>query len=149
MTNEITFKPPEILLPPPDALIQFEVDALSFIVCGIKVFRLTSSGMEYKGQVVEDAGVAYREITEFFSSIKKDVSEQVSAQPVSASERLPSPVDCDVDGRCWWWWTDPMDEHWEFGCLPISIEQSLSMSRAGYTHWLPANALPVPATNTK
>ena len=80
MANEITFEPAEFLPPPPDAVIQFEVDALTFIVCGVEVFRLTSSGMEYKGQVVEDAGVAYREITEFFSAAKEAMNYQPTSE---------------------------------------------------------------------
>jgi hypothetical protein len=55
----------------PEALIQFDNDALRFLVNGIEVFCLTPVGMEYKGQVVEDAGVAYREITKFFSAAKE------------------------------------------------------------------------------
>jgi hypothetical protein len=81
MTNKIGF---ELALrfqePPPEALIQFETDALRFIVCGVEAFRLTSSGMEYKGQVVEDAGVAYREITEFFSAAKETKNYQPTSE---------------------------------------------------------------------
>jgi hypothetical protein len=72
MTNETSFEPAlGFQEPPPEARIQFETDALHFIVCGVEAFRLTSSGMEYKGQIVEDAGVAYREVTEFFSAAKE------------------------------------------------------------------------------
>jgi hypothetical protein len=63
----------------PEALIQFDTDALRFLVNGVEVFRLTPVGMEYKGQIVEDAGVAYREITEFFSAAK----EAKNYQPLS------------------------------------------------------------------
>jgi hypothetical protein len=80
MTNEVTFETAEGCPPPPDALIQFEVDALTFIVCGVEVFRLTSSGMEYKGQIVEDLGVAYREIIEFFSAAKEAKNYQPTSE---------------------------------------------------------------------
>jgi hypothetical protein len=51
-------------------------------------------------------------------------------QPVSVSERLPGPEDCDVDGCCWWW-----NDEWR-----------LSEHRLPWrTHWLPHGALPVPA----
>ena len=55
----------------PKAIIQFDNDALRFIVNGVEVFRLTPVGMEYKGQIVDDAGVAYREVTDFFNAAKK------------------------------------------------------------------------------
>jgi hypothetical protein len=60
----------------PEALIQFDSDALRFIVNGVEVFRLTPVGMEYKGQIVEDAGVAYREVTDFFDAAKEAMSYQ-------------------------------------------------------------------------
>ena len=62
--------------PATEALIQFDADALRFSVCGVEVFRLTLQGMEYKGQIVEDAGVAYREVTAFFSAAKEAVNSQ-------------------------------------------------------------------------
>ena len=55
----------------PKAIIQFDNDALRFIVNGVEVFRLTPVGMEYKGQIFDDAGVAYREVTDFFNAAKK------------------------------------------------------------------------------
>lgn len=88
MTNEVTFEPAKgCPPPPPDALIQFEVDALAFIVCGVEVFRLTSSGMEYKGQTVEDAGVVYREVTTFFSAVKEAVNSQSPADHMTNDYR--------------------------------------------------------------
>lgn len=41
-----------------------------------EVFRLTPVGMEYKGQIVEDAGVVYREVTDFFSVAKEAMNYQ-------------------------------------------------------------------------
>ena len=70
-------------------------------------------------------------------------------QPVAVSERLPGPEDCDAEGRCWGWWTDPMSEYWEYVGVSAPIEPYGSyIPRAGHTHWLPANAIPTPeATN--
>ena len=66
-------------------------------------------------------------------------------QPVAVSERLPGPEDCDAEGRCWGWWTDPMSEYWEYVGVSAPIEPYGSyIPRAGHTHWLPANALPTP-----
>jgi hypothetical protein len=62
----------------PRSIIEFGTDALRFIVNEVEVFRLTPQGMEYKGQTVEDAGVAYREVTAFFSSAKEAVNQQVT-----------------------------------------------------------------------
>jgi hypothetical protein len=66
-------------------------------------------------------------------------------QPVAVGERLPGPEDCDAEGRCWGWWTDPMSEYWEYVGVSAPIEPYGSyIPRAGHTHWLPANALPTP-----
>ena len=66
--------------PSPSALIQFEVDGLHFIVCGVEVFRLTPDGMEYKGQTVKDAGVAYQQVTEFFSAAREAMNGQLAGE---------------------------------------------------------------------
>ncbi len=53
-------------------------------------------------------------------------------QPVPVSERLPGPEDCDERARCWWLtldWAGPA--LWNQTSTP--------------THWLPANALPLPS----
>jgi hypothetical protein len=57
--------------------------------------------------------------------------------PVSVSERLPGPEDCDAEGCCWWW--EPDCEQPEAWC--IGLPEYCSSS----THWLPHWALPVPA----
>ena len=57
-------------------------------------------------------------------------------QPVAVSERLPGPDDCLDEG---WAWFFNQRIGWRQAVLPVST---------GYTHWLPANALPIPeATN--
>jgi hypothetical protein len=57
-------------------------------------------------------------------------------QPVAVSERLPGPDDCLDEG---WAWFFNQRIGWRQAVLPVST---------GYTHWLPANALPTPeATN--
>ena len=57
-------------------------------------------------------------------------------QPVAVSERLPGPEDCLDEG---WAWFFNKRIGWRQAVLPVS---------PGYTHWLPANALPTPeATN--
>ena len=60
----------------PEALIQFDDEALRFFVNGVEVFSLSPVGMEYQGQIVEDAGVAYREVTDFFSAAKEAINYQ-------------------------------------------------------------------------
>ena len=59
-------------------------------------------------------------------------------QPIPVSERLPGPDDRNSNGECWW--LHPGDE--ECGPFWILFE---GQYRTGYTHWLPAHALPVPA----
>ena len=65
-------------------------------------------------------------------------------EPVPVSERLPGPEDCDAEGRCWWWRTDGVEEHWELISLrdPIGHNESCA-SHVNYTHSLPHYALPV------
>jgi hypothetical protein len=53
-------------------------------------------------------------------------------QPVPVSERLPRPEDCLDEG---WAWFFNRRIGWRQAGLPVS---------PGYTHWLPANALPTP-----
>ena len=53
-------------------------------------------------------------------------------QPVAVSERLPGAEDCLDEG---WAWFFNQRIGWRQAVLPVS---------PGYTHWLPANALPIP-----
>ena len=63
-------------------------------------------------------------------------SPDSSTQPIPLSERLPGPEDCLDEG---WAWFFNQRIGWRQAVLPVS---------PGYTHWLPANALPTPeATN--
>jgi hypothetical protein len=62
-------------------------------------------------------------------------------QPVAVSERLPGPEDCTAQGWCWVFYR---------GFATWTLEPPLGQDgkHTGYTHWLPANALPTPeATN--
>ena len=53
-------------------------------------------------------------------------------------ERLPGPEDCDGEGRCYAW-----DAYWWLVRSAV-LEEDDTGAGEGYTHWLPANALPVP-----
>ena len=66
---------------------------------------------------------------EFSETIRAAIARwgHPTPQPVAVSERLPGPEDCDAEERCWL-----MAPRW---ILPASE----------LTHWLPANALPLPA----
>jgi hypothetical protein len=55
---------------------------------------------------------------------------------VPVSERLPGPEDCLDEG---WAWFFNQRIGWRQAVLPVS---------PGYTHWLPANALPTPEAPT-
>ena len=64
-----------------------------------------------------------------------------AAAPVPVSERLPGPEDCTAQGWCWVFYR---------GFATWTLESPLGQDgkHTGYTHWLPANALPTPeATN--
>ena len=66
----------------------------------------------------------------------KAVLAQSRVVPVPVTERLPGPEDCDAEGQCWWF--HPEDEsQWDVWCY--------SRGNGLGTHWLPANALPLPA----
>jgi len=60
-------------------------------------------------------------------------------EPVAVAERLPGAEDCDAEGRCWWWIVDDPGQFPYWICAPVSAS-----GWAGYTHWLPYWALPVP-----
>lgn len=61
-----------------------------------------------------------------------DLLEQRHAEPVPVSERLPGPEDCLDEG--WAWFFNPRTG-WRRATQPV---------HSGYTHWLPATALPLP-----
>jgi hypothetical protein len=52
--------------------------------------------------------------------------------PIPVAERLPEFSDCDPEERVWVW--NPFLDHWKLSRINRSV----------HTHWLPANALPVP-----
>jgi hypothetical protein len=62
---------------------------------------------------------------------------QPEPAPVAVSERLPGPEDCTAQGRCWVFYR---------GFATWTLEKPLGQDgkHTGYTHWLPANALPTP-----
>jgi hypothetical protein len=73
---------------------------------------------------------------------RADMAEQPRGfTPIPVAERLPGPEDCDAEGRCWAWnagscgWWEWVDSK----MIPYSHDD--------FTHWLPANALPVPAND--
>jgi hypothetical protein len=66
------------------------------------------------------------------AGIAADRARTLLAQPVAVSERLPGPEDCLDEG---WAWFFNQRIGWRQAVLPVS---------PGYTHWLPANALPAP-----
>jgi hypothetical protein len=71
-------------------------------------------------------------------------------QPIPVSERLPGPGDCNTDGEVWAWRRfDPEGDidngdHW---CL--AFHEWLEDEDCGFTHWLPAHALPVPTPTSE
>ena len=58
---------------------------------------------------------------------------QLAITPIPAAERWPEFSDCDPQERVWAW--NPVLDHWKLSRINRSV----------HTHWLPANALPVPA----
>ena len=66
-------------------------------------------------------------------------------QPVPITEHLPEPEDCNDEGEVWAWrrfsLEKDMDEG-DFWCL--AYHKWLEGEDGGFTHWLPAHALPLP-----
>lgn len=60
--------------------------------------------------------------------------------PVPVVERLPGAEDCDGEGRCWF-----LSFPFEYSRMTWSLEDRTYGCNAGFSHWLPANALPLPA----
>jgi hypothetical protein len=74
-------------------------------------------------------------------------------QPVAVSERLPGAKDCALwlDGpevTPWCWAGKDIDGGWEWAQISMLGLGADTLSRiiagGGWTHWLPANALPLP-----
>jgi hypothetical protein len=63
--------------------------------------------------------------------------------PVSLSERLPGPDDVNEYGNCWLW--DAYEYQWDWAYVRTKREAEFY----DYTHWLPANALPLPTESTE
>jgi hypothetical protein len=62
-----------------------------------------------------------------------ELLEQRHPTPIPVAERWPEFSDCDPQERVWTW--NPVLDHWKLSRINRSV----------HTHWLPANALPVPA----
>jgi hypothetical protein len=71
---------------------------------------------------------------------------RAAIEPVTVSERLPGPEDCDALGRCWWFCPasflleNGMCAYW---CLAPGYQVP---PKTYWTHWLPHHALPVPSS---
>jgi hypothetical protein len=68
-------------------------------------------------------------------------------QPIPVSERLPRPEDWDEEGRCWGFhqYNPEDDDIWESWYLVPTQHLLPSVQWLGFSHWLPANALPQPS----
>ena len=75
-------------------------------------------------------------------------SPDSSLQPVPVSERLPEPEDCNDEGEVWAWRRfsrfslEKEIDNCDFWCL--AYHKWLEGEDGGFTHWLPAHALPLP-----
>ena len=64
---------------------------------------------------------------------------RLTPQPVAVSERLPGPEDCDAEGRCWMFGN--VEGDWR---LISTINPGIPKLKYCFSHWLPANVLPIP-----
>jgi hypothetical protein len=84
----------------------------------------------------------HQEIKALSSTVREDAAPAPVALPVALSERLPVEGDCDAEGRCWLLHVDKIGLlEWHFLDRYPSLD---SYSYYGYTHWLPASAIPLP-----
>ena len=60
---------------------------------------------------------------------------QPAATPIPVAEQWPEFSECDPQERVWAW--NPLLEHWKLSRIKPSV----------HTHWLPANALPLPSND--
>ena len=77
-------------------------------------------------------------------------------QPVAVSERLPGPEDCDEQGRCWLLTVEDEYPQWRLHSIegaqpggamiwvPVDSSPGVMVDCFYTSHWLPANALPIP-----
>jgi hypothetical protein len=74
-------------------------------------------------------------------------------EPVLVTERLPGPEDCapwpdEPDANPWCWAAKEVDGGWEWAQIGILGVDAKNLGRVlaggGWTHWLPAHALPLP-----
>jgi hypothetical protein len=73
-----------------------------------------------------------------------DLLERLSPpQPVPVSERLPGPGDCDIEGKCWWWYPEvPSDTYGYWAHEDDAVPERALNEQP--THWLSVRALPLP-----
>jgi hypothetical protein len=90
---------------------------------------------------------------EFGASIRAALARwgTPAIEPVPVSERLPEPEDCDKQGHVWAWRVyrpqDDDDDGDFWMQIPAKWLSHIPFS-SSWSHWLPANALPIPeATN--
>ena len=89
--------------------------------------------------LADDMGMAsVGDAAEYGRAVLARWGNHPALQPISVSERLPGPGDCDGKGRCWAWKLDDEDDAWHF-------ELQEWVNSPWTTHWLPAHALPVPS----
>jgi hypothetical protein len=125
--------------PPADGEVGYALLELRSLVMG-----LGYAGMHVDAQRLERAA---------------DLLQRQHPQPVAVSERLPGAKDCalwpgDPEATPWCWAGKDIDGGWEWAQISMLGLGTDTLSRiiagGGWTHWLPANALPTPtpeATN--
>lgn len=104
--------------------------------------RMADELDHYRQLLLDDRSVTHRLADEARAA---DLLAQRQPQPVPVSERLPGPGDCDAEGNVWSWRRFDSEgdiDNGDFWCL--AFYEWLEDDDCGFTHWLPASALPLP-----
>lgn len=88
----------------------------------------------------DGAGACGDEGAAWVTARAAELLERLAPVPVPVGERLPGERDVNEDGNCWLWDRDGCFWDWTY------IRTRTRAEMYTYTHWLPANSVPIPKT---
>lgn len=83
----------------------------------------------------------------FRSAVKEILSKNITLSPISVEESLPTPKDCDTEGRCWWFNPgNPVSSNPHTSTSSWRLTHMITGKPMG-THWYPAHKFSLPNSN--